>query len=608
MVQWLLGASALALALVPAASRPLAAIRVADGGDLQGAINAARPGDTILLSPGARFVGNFVLPAIEDAQAFITIRTDGSELPGEGTRTGPHVSGRLAILQSPNGDPALRTAPAAHHWRLENVEFRANRDGYNDIIALGSGTQREHREVPHTIVLDRLLITGHPDAGQKRAIALNSGRTEIRNCYIAGVRGVGMDTQAIGSWNGPGPYVIENNYLEAAGENIMFGGSDSAIAGLVPDGIVIRRNQLAKPASWRDPIVIAPTGLTVRRSTRPGSLPEGTYTYSVVSEKPAGQGTTAVSTAGAPVTGRVAGAAELAWEPVEGASAYRVYRSGAGGWVHYRTSSTHLIDTGAPGAGGAPPARATVWSVKNLFELKNARNVLFEGNVLERNWTAAQPGYAILLQPINQDGRAPWVTLERIRIVNNIVRDVSSAIHIVGTDQRHPSGRARGIAIENNLFANIDKAAWGGAGDFLLIGGGPADVRIEQNTAFNSGRAIAAFGSTRPPAYVEGFVFRNNVLRHNEYGVKGDGVSTGQATLERYFPGAVFEGNVLAGGRPALYPRRNYFPPLDRFEALFVRPDAGDFRLRPDCPCRDGVTGGRGAGVDLDALERALGR
>ena len=43
-------------------------------------------------------------------------------------------------------------------------------------------------------------------------------------------------------WNGPGPFLIENNYLEAAGENVMFGGSDPSIANLVPSNITIRRN------------------------------------------------------------------------------------------------------------------------------------------------------------------------------------------------------------------------------------------------------------------------------------------------------------------------------------------------------------------------------
>jgi hypothetical protein len=554
----------------------------------------------VLLAPGARFTGNFVLPAFAGAE-FVTIRTDAPDLPREGVRTGPDYVGRLAILQSPNDRPALRTAAGAHHWRLENLEFRSNADGYNDIIALGSGAQRTREEAPHTLVLDRLYITGHPDAGQKRGIALNSGGTEIRNCYIAGIRGVGRDTQAIAGWNGPGPYVIENNYLEASGENLMFGGSDSRIPGLVPEGITIRRNLLSKPVRWREPIAVAPAEVTATSSQTGGTLGPGAYTYRVVTEKPAGQGTMAVSTPSPPSTVSLGetttGSVTVAWGAVPGARGYRVYRSGPGGEMTWGTRTTRWVDTGADGKPGSPPGRATVWEVKNLFELKNARKVLFEGNLLEHNWLAAQNGFAILMQPSNQNGRAPWSTIEDIRIVNNVVRHVSGAVNIVSLDQKKESGRARGITIANNLFADVSRAAWGGRGDFFMIGGGARDVVIERNTVLHTGRVIAVYGGSRAPKQTEGFVFRRNLLRHNEYGVKGDGVGTGHATLDRYFPGATFEGNVLAGGNRSLYPGGNHFPSVAEFEALFAGP--GNYERKPGSPFGD-------VGADMAAIEAAI--
>ena len=57
--------------------------------------------------------------------------------------------------------------------------------------------------------------------------------------------------------------------------------------------------------------------------------------------------------------------------------------------------------------------------MKNLFELKNARRVLVEGNLMEYVWQEAQIGYAILLTPRNQDGKAPWVTIEDVTIRRN---------------------------------------------------------------------------------------------------------------------------------------------------------------------------------------------
>ncbi|HEX4567527.1 MAG TPA: carbohydrate-binding protein, partial [Vicinamibacterales bacterium] len=86
---------------------------------------------------------------------------------------------------------------------------------------------------------------------QRRAIALNSGDTQIINSYISNIKGVNEDTQAIAGWNGPGPYLIENNYLEAAGENVLFGGADPLIGSLVPSNITIRRNQVTKQLAWQ---------------------------------------------------------------------------------------------------------------------------------------------------------------------------------------------------------------------------------------------------------------------------------------------------------------------------------------------------------------------
>ena len=57
----------------------------------------------------------------------------------------------------------------------------------------------------------------------------------------------------MGGCNGPGPFWIENNYLEASGENFMLGGTDPPIPGLIPGGVTFRRNYVTKPVSWRNP-------------------------------------------------------------------------------------------------------------------------------------------------------------------------------------------------------------------------------------------------------------------------------------------------------------------------------------------------------------------
>ena len=61
------------------------------------------------------------------------------------------------------------------------------------------------------------------------------------------------------------------------------------------------------------------------------------------------------------------------------------------------------------GRSGDPTFEGTEWAVKNLFELKNARRVLIDGNLFEYNWPQAQNGFAILFTVRNQDGGAPVV-------------------------------------------------------------------------------------------------------------------------------------------------------------------------------------------------------
>jgi hypothetical protein len=230
-----------------------ATIMVPADGDLQAALDQARPGDVVLLQAGATYTGNFVLPAKEGTRP-ILVRSSSSDdrLPDGSERIGPGHASLLPKLVSPNNQPALRTAPRASHWRIVAIEFAGNGQA-GDIIALGDGSsaQRDEDMVPGDLVFDRILVRGDPAKGHKRGIALNSASTTIRNSHIADIKSIGQESQAIAGWNGPGPYIIENNYLEAAGVNLLFGGADPAIPNLVPSDITIRRNHFTKNLEWR---------------------------------------------------------------------------------------------------------------------------------------------------------------------------------------------------------------------------------------------------------------------------------------------------------------------------------------------------------------------
>ena len=107
----------------------------------------------------------------------------------------------------------------------------------------------------------------------------------------------------------------------------------------------------------------------------------------------------------------------------------------------------------------------------------------------------------------------------------------------------------------------------------------------------HTGNAVTVYGKRDgAPAIVDGFVFRDNLMRHNTYGVKGDGVGVGSATLDAYFRAFVFEHNVLAGGRASQYPAGNYFPTVDEFMAGFVNAANGNFALVPGHPFRSAAS------------------
>jgi len=478
-----------------------ATIVVPADGDLQAALDQARPGDILMLQPGATYTGNFVLPA-KDGTRPILVRSASEDrrLPGVNQRIGPEHEALLPKLKSNNAEPALRTAPRASHWRIQAVEFVGNGVA-GDIITLGDGSnnQRNVESVASDIVLDRVLVRGDPSRGQKRGIALNSAETTIRNSYIADIKAAGQESQAIAGWNGPGPFVIENNFLEAAGVNLLFGGSDPAIQNLVPTDITIRRNHMTKNVDWR----------------------------------------------------------------------------------------------------------SAKWTVKNLLELKNARDVVIEGNLIENTWVASQTGYAVLFTVRNSGGRAPWATIENVIFRYNVVRHASGGVNILGTDSTAESQTAKRIIIQHNLFENIDHRQWGGSGTFLQVGGAPHDVTVDHNTIMHSGNVVTAYGPSRGDRTIPGFRFTNNLAPHNTYGIFGNGVGSGTRAIETYFPDGVIRSNVLAGGQASRYPAGNFFPSVQQFNTDFVDMPNGDFRLTSRSAYRRAATDGGDLGVNHELLTRA---
>ncbi|MGH9859956.1 MAG: hypothetical protein ACRD5F_08045, partial [Candidatus Acidiferrales bacterium] len=239
-----------------------------NGDDLRTAANNAscNPNGTVIrLAPGVNYdvSSSIMLPAKNCAPGqWIIIRSDAADasLPPEGTRIDPSFAGMLPKVRatSLNVRP-FRVGGGAMRYRFLGLEITTTVLGPANSasgIELGDGGagQNTLAAVPRQLVVDRCYIHGGsalPARALRRGVEMHCAECAVVESYISAIHEVGFDSQAIGGWNGPGPMLIRNNYLEAAGENILIGGASTSIQNMNPSDITIERNHLFKPYTWR---------------------------------------------------------------------------------------------------------------------------------------------------------------------------------------------------------------------------------------------------------------------------------------------------------------------------------------------------------------------
>jgi hypothetical protein len=224
-------------------------VAIAAGGDVSAAYAAAVCGQTLTLAAGQTYKLPTALPpkGCLDTQ-WITIRSDG-QLPAEGVRVTPAAKPQMATLLSTAGGNGVQLS--VDHVRFTGIAFMkpVGSKMLSDFVNVTAGS---------SVIFDRVYMHGNPQEETTRGVLFgNVTRLAVIDSYfdefhcLAGV-GSCTDAQAIASLGGSQPtgiIKIVNNYLQASGENILFGGG----AALQPvTDVEVRRNHFDKPLTWMD--------------------------------------------------------------------------------------------------------------------------------------------------------------------------------------------------------------------------------------------------------------------------------------------------------------------------------------------------------------------
>ena len=224
-------------------------------GDLQGALDTAAYGDTVCLTAGALYTGNFrIKQKVGDGWIVVRTSTPDNEFPLPGNRVQPSDAPKMAKIVSPNSQGALNMDAGAKGWRFIGLEMTVDPTVTRNsaIVRMTVGQQVTTLEdIPAHIIIDRSYIHGHAQCNCRVGVILDVMGGAIVDSRVSDIHEVGADSQAVLIIQTPGPSKVVNNFLEAAGENLMLGGGDPKITNMLPEDIDIRGNYFSKPLSWR---------------------------------------------------------------------------------------------------------------------------------------------------------------------------------------------------------------------------------------------------------------------------------------------------------------------------------------------------------------------
>jgi hypothetical protein len=284
---------------------------------------------------------------------------------------------------------------------------------------------------------------------------------------------------------------------------------------------------------------------------------------------------------------------------------------------------------GQPGFVGGPGGEPFI--VKNLFELKNAQRVLFEGNILENTWGGfSQHGFGIALTPKNQaigtESVCPVCQVTDITIRYVKISHVGGGLQL-GNGVSDNGGVARAgerYSIHDVTIDDIDATKYEGYGVFAQVSTGKGapvlhDVTINHVTAFQQGVMLNIGDDVSVNRPMSNFVYTNNIVNAGTAPTQttGGGAAncaypgTPMIVLPACFRTFMFSHNAIVATPPDYppthYPSGNFFPAsLSAINFVnYSSGNGGDYHLRNGSPYRSAGTDGKDLGAEIDAIEAA---
>ncbi len=530
---------------------------VAPGTSLQVVLDRAVPGDTVVLQAGATYTGNFVLRP-KAVLGTITIRSSATaSLPPSGTRL-DIVShrGLLARIVTPMAQPAVRALAGVNGYVFHGIEFTVASGVYAfDIFAIGSGAETSTTVLPRNLTFRQCWFHGDPTLGAKRGIALNGGATTVVDSVFTDFFAIGQDTQAMAGWNGSGPFILNNNRIEATGQGILFGGARPAIAGLVPSDIQVNRNLFTRPLEWRTkyPIKNHLEFKNGQNAVVNGNVFENNWM-------------SAQSGFAVLFTVRTCEAGDYHWAVVRNIRfTYNVFRNSDSG-INIMGRDDVRSNCAVAGTGTVTATGTTLSGASTFFttQLKVGDRVVVAGQTR-------------IIAAIDNDFQARLQTALEVAVPSSW-RYFSVA------------GQTSRITIQNNLLLVRFRG--------IQILSGADRLTIENNTILSASSGILFSGQAST-----NLIFRSNIFAA---AIAGDGIRPGTAVLNFYAPNSIFSGNILFGfpTEQPFYPAGNFFP-ANATAVGFVDYAGGNYALAPTSPFRSTVLGTPDPGVNFPNLALA---